>query len=315
MNRIDRLNAIMIQLQSKPKVPLHEIESRFDLSRRTAFRDIRALIDAGVPIGGDAGEGYFIVEGYHLPPVVFNKEEATAILMGAKFVQQNADSETNHQFQEAMTKVRAVLRFADKEYLENLDKSVSVLPSPRNIQKGFPDSHLSTIQYAIASQRAIDIDYHSNYKDQTTSREVNPLGIVFYSSRWHLIGYCKMREGLRDFRTDRITRIKITPSTFDPEQYPDYLHFIENMLRGTDALEATVLFKKEVARFVKDQRFNYGFVEQKELSDGIQMTFYTPSYEYFGRWLLMFTNDVKIISPKELKDMMKDLSKSLKEHH
>ena len=63
MNRIDRLNAIMIYMQSKLSVTLDQLEERFELSRRTLFRDIRSLQEAGVPIGGDAGKGYFIVEG------------------------------------------------------------------------------------------------------------------------------------------------------------------------------------------------------------------------------------------------------------
>ena len=107
MNRIDRLNALLIHLQGKPRVPIEELEERFEIGRRTAFRDIRSLIDAGVPIGGDAGEGYFIVEGYHLPPVVFNKEEATAILMGAKFIEKSADAHTVETFEKAMYKIGA----------------------------------------------------------------------------------------------------------------------------------------------------------------------------------------------------------------
>ena len=105
MNRIDRLNALLIHLQSKSRVTLIEIENRFEIGRRTVFRDIRSLMDAGVPIGGDAGEGYFIVEGYHLPPVVFNREEASALLMGAKFVEKGADSETVQAFNQSMERI------------------------------------------------------------------------------------------------------------------------------------------------------------------------------------------------------------------
>lgn len=108
MNRIDRLNALMIYLQSRSRVTMDQLEQKFELTRRTLFRDIRALIDGGLPIGGDAGEGYFIVEGYHLPPVVFSKEEASALLMGAKFVEHQAVPETSARFVQAFIKVKAV---------------------------------------------------------------------------------------------------------------------------------------------------------------------------------------------------------------
>ena len=68
MNRIDRLTAILVQLQSKKVVTAKEIADRFEISLRTVYRDVRALEDAGVPIGAEAGKGYFIMDGYHLPP-------------------------------------------------------------------------------------------------------------------------------------------------------------------------------------------------------------------------------------------------------
>lgn len=75
MNRIDRLLTIIIHLQSKRYVKAYEIAERFDISIRTVYRDLRALEEAGVPIGMDTGNGYFLVDGYHLPPVMFTLEE------------------------------------------------------------------------------------------------------------------------------------------------------------------------------------------------------------------------------------------------
>ncbi|MCZ8215142.1 MAG: HTH domain-containing protein, partial [Cyclobacteriaceae bacterium] len=69
MNRIDRLTAILIHLQSKRVVKSEELADRFNISQRTVYRDVKALMEAGVPIGSEAGKGYFIVDGYHLPPV------------------------------------------------------------------------------------------------------------------------------------------------------------------------------------------------------------------------------------------------------
>src|SRR5260221_12378547 len=86
MNRIDRLTAILIHLQSKRIVKAEEMADRFEISLRTVYRDVRALMEAGVPIGSEAGKGYFIVDGYHLPQVMFSQEEASAILLAGKLV-------------------------------------------------------------------------------------------------------------------------------------------------------------------------------------------------------------------------------------
>ncbi|MEQ8712526.1 MAG: YafY family protein [Cyclobacteriaceae bacterium] len=315
MNRIDRLNALVVHLQSKPRVTLDELEERFELSRRTLFRDVRSLIEAGIPIDGDAGEGYFIVEGYHLPPVVFNKEEAAAILMAGKFILQNADQATANAFDQALIKVKAVLRYADKDFLEQLDQKVTVRSSPSIAKEGFPDSNLNTVQTALATQRVLKIAYHSNYKDEATEREVLPLGLVYYSSRWHLVGYCRLRQDMRDFRTDRMNKVEIVNETFDPAEHPDYRDFATGMMDGSDAKEATVRFLKDIARFVGDQKYLHGFLEERSFGDYVEMKFATPSYQFLARWLLSYGDFVTVESPSELQGMVATFSKELFEHH
>ncbi|MEP1035314.1 YafY family protein [Ekhidna sp.] len=314
MNRIDRLNALLIHLQGKPRVPIKELEDRFEVGRRTIFRDIRSLIDSGVPIGGDAGEGYFIVEGYHLPPVVFSKEEASAILLGAKFIEQSADPHTIHTFEKAMYKIKAVLKYSDKEFLDNLEDRIAIRPSPS--PNPTPDSHIAEIQLAIATNRLIDITYYSQYNDSTTRRDVEPLGMVFYSGRWHLIAYCRLREDLRDFRADRIQKVKLLPQTIDPSLHPNYMDFLNEALIGTDAKEATIICSSSIIRFMGEQKYFQGFVDEKKLEDGrYEMKFVPPYYDYFARWLLMYGKEVEIISPSELQGHTATLSKELLDHH
>lgn len=314
MNRIDRLNALLIHMQGKSRVTLPELEDRFEIGRRTVFRDIRSLIEAGVPIGGDAGQGYFIVEGYHLPPVVFNREEASALLLGAKFIEKGADTAIIGTYSDAMEKVKAVLKYSDKEYLENLEKRVTIRPS--QVPKNFPDSHISEIQMAIATNRLMSMTYYSHYADKTTHREVEPLGMVFYSGRWHLIGYCRLRNDLRDFRADRIQKVEILQESIDPEQHPNYIHFLNEAITGTDAKEATIIVSSLVSRFMGEQKYYMGYVEEERLEDGRhKMKFVTPHYDYLGRWLMMFGNEVEIESPSELQSIAATLAKELLQHH
>ncbi len=315
MNRIDRLTAILIHLQSKSRITIEELEDRFELSRRTIFRDIKSLLESGVPIGGDAGSGYFIVEGYHLPPVVFNKEEAATLLIAAKFINQNADGETNRLMDEAMRKVRAVLKYSDRHYLEALDDRVEIIGSPSVSKQGFPDSHISTIQLALASKKILDISYYSSYNDSYTDRQVAPLGLVYYSGRWHLIGHCELRKEMRDFRTDRIQKLRISSKDFNPSDHPDFLNFTTGMLGGTDAKEATIRFSKKEARFIQDQKYYYGFLEEKEVDDAVEMKFVTPHYEFLARWLLSFLDEITVLSPSELQGLMASYSHQLAEHH
>ena len=120
MNRIDRLTAILIHLQTKRVVKAEEIADRFEMSLRTVYRDVKALMEAGVPIGSEAGKGYFIVDGYHLPPVMFTQDEASAMLLAGKLVEKMSDKSVRTAFESALLKIKAVLNDSGKDHLEDL---------------------------------------------------------------------------------------------------------------------------------------------------------------------------------------------------
>ena len=126
MNRIDRLVAILIHLQSKKLVTASEIAERFEMSLRTVYRDIRALEQAGVPIISETGRGYSIMEGYHLPPVMFTNNEAAALLTANKLAEQLTDFSVAEQFNTAMFKIKAVLKESGQDFIERLDSHIVV---------------------------------------------------------------------------------------------------------------------------------------------------------------------------------------------
>ena len=161
MNRIDRLHAILTHLQSKKRVTAQEIADRFNMSLRTVYRDIKALDESGVPVIGEAGSGYTIMEGYRLPPVMFTQEEAAALLLGGKLAAHMTDASVKKHFETALFKIKAVLRTTDKEQMDMLSDHIEIIRS-RIPEEDAPSQHLSALQKAIADKRSIFILYHSN---------------------------------------------------------------------------------------------------------------------------------------------------------
>ena len=91
MNRIDRLFGILTLLQSKKYVPADKIAEKFKISVRTVYRDVKALCEQGIPVSFEQNRGYFVVQGYFLPPVSFSSEEANALLLMEGLVNSFAD--------------------------------------------------------------------------------------------------------------------------------------------------------------------------------------------------------------------------------
>ena len=88
MNRTDRLLAILLEIQAKKQVRAEDLAAIFEVSKRTIYRDVLALMESGVPVVAIPGQGYSLVEGYFLPPLTFNTDEAIMLLLGADFMAQ-----------------------------------------------------------------------------------------------------------------------------------------------------------------------------------------------------------------------------------
>lgn len=305
MNRIDRVTAILIQLQSKKIVRAQEIADRFSISLRTVYRDVKTLEEAGVPIAGEAGVGYRIMEGYRLPPVMFNREEAIAFLTAGKMVEKLTDTGSKKYYREAMYKVKAVLRHTEKELLENMEQHIEVVGNPFLPTTGNNASHLQPILKSIAGKEILDIGYFANHSQQYSNREVEPVGIFFLGSHWYMIAYCWLRKDYRHFRTDRISYINPTARHFD-QQHPSLQSFLSKMSKEKEMHTVLVRVDRAVLKYFGEQKYYNGFVSQKEVGDQVEMTFVTGSLTGFVKFYLLFGEHADIISPVALKKMVKE---------
>lgn len=315
MNRIDRLTAILLQLQSQRIVRGKEIAARFGISLRTVYRDIRALEDAGVPIGSEAGLGYYLAEGYHLPPVMFTPEEAGSLLIGGKLIEKFSDLSVNRNYAVALDKIKAVLDQTQKENLNALSSYIEVLKTAPEPGSPFPNDLLADIQSVLGRKLLIRIAYTSGYKEETTQRTIEPLGLCFYAATWHLLAYCRLRHDYRDFRVDRIKKVTPTQTPFDARRHGGLKALITRMVYSTDLKPACVSFDQTAARFVRDQKYYFGFVEEKKCARRVEMYFLTASYDHISRWLLSFVDAVEVISPDRLKSTLRQHASRLYRHH
>src|SRR6185437_14736588 len=307
MNRIDRLTAILIQLQFKRVVKAQDIADRFSISLRTVYRDIRTLEEAGVPLLGEVGVGYSIMDGYRLPPVMFTKEEATAFLTAEKLIEKLTDTSTEEFYKSAMYKIKAVLRITEKDYLENLDNYIEVVDNPYLPKDKTPSNPLQIILKGISEKNVLVIDYFANHSQEKTKRNIEPVGIFFLGNYWHLVAFCHLRNDYRNFRTDRISNISLTNKFFKSE-HPSLRSFLKKISKEEKMFTVVMQINKDVVKYLGDQKFYNGFVSQKTLKDKIEMTFLTSSIEGFARWYMMFGDQAEIISPKEVNARVKQIT-------
>jgi len=94
------------------------LAERLEVSERTIYRDIKDLILSGVNIEDEAGIGYMVRRGFDLSPLMFSKEEISALTLGARIVESWADPALATAAQSALSKIETVLPDELKRSLE-----------------------------------------------------------------------------------------------------------------------------------------------------------------------------------------------------
>jgi predicted DNA-binding transcriptional regulator YafY len=310
MNRIDRLAAILIQLQSRPLVKAQDIADKFSISLRTVYRDVKALEEAGVPVIGEAGTGYRLMEGYKLPPVMFNMDEATALLTASKLVQSKTDAGISKHFTSALDKIRAILRHAEKDHIEEIDDHIAVVTHPAIVYQPQSELHLQSILKAIGSSSVIEMEYTTLEKNETTKRKVEPVGIYYLGSHWYLIAWCQLRKDYRNFRTDKIKRLTITDET-NSKSHPPLQSFMDKMSEEKELHKIVIDVEPNIVKYLGEQKYYNGFVKEEKIDGFVRMTFLTGSIMGFSRWFMLYGDHARIIEPVKLNDMVASIAENI----
>lgn len=310
MNRIDRLAAIVIQLQSRPLVKAQDIADKFSISLRTVYRDIHALEEAGVPIIGEAGSGYRLMEGYKLPPVMFSSDEVSAMLTASKLMQSMSDKNSSNHYTSALDKIKAVLRFAEKDHAEEISGHVAVVAPPTFMYEKPTELYLPKILKAVATSKVIQMTYTSIEKNETLQRVVEPVGIYYQGSHWYLVGFCHIRNAYRNFRTDKINELHITDEDMSHE-HPPLQNFINQVTEERQLRRVVIDVDKDIIKHFGEQKYYNGFIKEEYIEDVVRMTFLCGSLTGFARWFMLFGDKAKIIQPPELNDMVATIAENI----
>jgi predicted DNA-binding transcriptional regulator YafY len=297
MNRTDRLLAIVLELQRKGRCRAEDLAVTFEISRRTVYRDVQALCEAGVPVVALPGQGYALMDGYFLPPLSFSTDEATMLLLGSEFVAEHFDSQYKTAAHTASRKIEAVLSNKLREEVHYLQNSIALVPM--SVRDGESEI-LRKIRRAIIERKTIAFLYHTRFSadgsSQRNNRDADPYGLLNYAGTWYLVAYCHLRNALRNFRLDRIDNLKILETPFiRPAGFSMEGPAPDNQRN----LVIRALFDREIADWVKETR-TFFVEEMRDTLEGLLITLRVRTENEVIQWLLSWGGKVKVLEPHSL---------------
>lgn len=209
MRKAERLFQIINLLRNRRTVlTANQIAEKLEVSERTIYRDIQALLLSGVPIEGEAGVGYRIHRQFDLPPLMFDADEVEALLLGARMVKSWGDKQLSSSASSALQKILSILPTHLKDIEDNSPIHVPTFQSQQ-----FASQFSEEIRQAIKTNTIIDINY-MDINEATTQRTLWPLGLFFWGSNWTLVAWCELRNDYRTFRLSRINSLLKTEKVF-----------------------------------------------------------------------------------------------------
>jgi predicted DNA-binding transcriptional regulator YafY len=310
MNRFDRIVTLLIQLQTRRVVSGPALAAQFGVSLRTIYRDIRTLELAGVPVFGEPNVGYSLAEGYRLPPVMFTREEAAALLTAEKLAARLTDAPTARLTATAMDKLRAVLRRPDRDYLHSLTPHIQV------VRPGEQPSEANTYQQlvlAVGTQQVVQIQYRALPTDPATPRDIEPIGL-YLTQHWHVVAYCRLRQAFRNFRLDRIQHLVLSAECFAPRPETLQQYWAE---QASQWQREQVVLRIHLANTppnlvqrLHDTKRQYGWAYEQPLPDGgLEMILFLGSLPYLAAWLLPYAGAVTVVEPPALREHLAALAR------
>jgi predicted DNA-binding transcriptional regulator YafY len=226
MNRIDRLMGIVTVLQSRKYASADYISEKFDISIRTTYRDIKAIGEIGIPVSFEPNKGYFIMQGYFFPPVVFTQQEANALILLESIAKKFGDESIQKHYTSALNKVKVMLKGAEKEKTDFIQSQIKSTHVPFIGNGDF--SYLTDIQDSIIGKKVLKINY-VNSQEKESLREIEPIGLTFYGFNWHLIAWCWKRLDYRDFKVARILTLENTNQPFRKDSHPNIDEYVKSL--------------------------------------------------------------------------------------
>jgi predicted DNA-binding transcriptional regulator YafY len=222
MSRTGRLFQLMDALRGNRRpVTAAALAQQMGVSERTIYRDIQSLAQLGAPVEGSAGVGYLLRTGFFLPPLMFDADELEALVLGARWVRHQGDAGLASAASRALSKIATATPKDLRDHMADTSLWVPVT-GPDTIQ----DIFIQPARESIRKQCKLCIGY-TDEKGSESERTVWPFALAFFKGRRVLAAWCELRDAVRHFRVDRITRARTTT-----DRYPTPRHALLRQWRA-----------------------------------------------------------------------------------
>lgn len=317
MAKNDNMLAILWMLNSGSKITAKQIAEKLEINIRTVYRYIDSLCASGVPIVSDAGQngGYSLLSNFIHAPLFFNIEEQKALLHAAVFA-----NEAGYPFSESLNNATQKLKmYSNREQESILNRHLAGFEVlSRDIAPSVKLA-LEEMERAVANEYSVEIEYRTSHDEQPRPRVVDPYGMLYWNNKWYTVGFCHLRNEIRSFRAERISRIHRTQMMFKrPEAFSARKFFIQNLLpdsESKDGLASVIICgRSEALDDLCIHWFLGHHLKERTSNQAVFLLDERALHAYVPHFLLSYGKAIQVVEPQSLKKKLVSIASELMEY-
>ena len=263
MSDLERLHRIKYMIQARKCVPIKDFLDELEISKATFKRDLEYLRDRmNASIVFDRAEGGYRFdkpnagEKIELPGLWFSEKEATALVLMQHLLDNLDQGGLISSHIDPLVEIIDGILGQSEISAKELRKRIKVfgMSARKNSLENFEE-----VGNALLKRQRLQIEYYSKSRNETTSRKVSPQRLIFYRDNWYLDAYCHLREALRSFALDSITKAELLQQkTVEISEKELHENFAESygIFSGKASQRAKLRFTPERARWVAGETWH-----------------------------------------------------------
>ncbi|WP_245747596.1 helix-turn-helix transcriptional regulator [Anaerobacillus alkalidiazotrophicus] len=307
MERLIRLLKIINLIQAFPGIKAKELSVKCETSEKNIYRDLDLLSQANVPLMNEGhGKGYSFMGNFKHFPLNWNEGEYKAFTLLPVLLGENFKTKALMSAYEKVMATHVAEIVEKKSLFSNLSR---VIRSGNSATSNTEKDLLPLISEAVLASQTIEAIYHTQSRNITTKRKIDPYYIMPRNDRLYIIGYDHKSNEIRTFRLSRFQHINLLNQRFKKDEInlEKYLQYTWSIIRGEERIHFKIIFSREVARYVEEDEYNVS-PKLTSLEDGYLLFEVTVNDDReFLRWLMQFGPDAEIIEPKYYRNSMKEM--------
>ncbi|SHI81960.1 helix-turn-helix transcriptional regulator [Lutispora thermophila] len=290
-----------------------------DVSKKTIERDIDFLSTGNFFVTEEkrSKKTYYMANKFGLENITFSPSELISLHFIKELLKSYSTLDIGNTAIHLVDRIIAQLPQLDKAYLENLKEIFKVNETFISSEKNINQETIDIVKKAIGLNKSLFIKYYSFNNDEVTERKFDPYIIEIYDGCYHLIGYCHLRNSIRDLRVSRIIEAQLSDESFERPKnfYQNYKKGRFGKLSGEEKIKLLLKFKGKAARYVKEYESKKADYLVEERDGSLIFEKNTTMTPEILKWVLSFGSDVLVLEPESLREQVVQEARKIMERY